>query len=532
MSLFCNSKFYRALLSFIFLLLICNYGIAQEYQYFNNRYDISGFINQDECYKIIESNNGYILAVSSNVLDSIVSRWEMNLTKIDNFGSVQFNQTIGDVSVDYRFPYIPRCLVKENSVYFAVGQMSTPSNSGFLDQGIIICLDEDLDTIWSRRFGEKNVPYDTSFIFTSLQCIDQNHLIVSGGWKPYGLKSHVYLLKTDTSGNQIWSRSFEYYDNYIEGYCVVQTIDYGFAVGCFKQIPGYPTSVDPVIIKTDSLGIEQWTKNVGGPYKDFIPMISIAQDGNIIIGTSYGDTMDTPDIPLSRINILKLDNDGNILWNKKYGLSQPNNFLRNINVQNDGSIIAVGAVFKYNPNPDRIGWIFKTDANGDSLWYREYYNLSGQDSRNYLYDVISTSDNGLIACGYVDPYPTDTGSTDTWVIKLDSIGCEFAGCDTTVGVREQGGMEAWGQGEVEVWPNPASQVISVKSSVLISGRDYSLVVYDIFGRPAPIPDPSPTRGKGEVWWSLDVSGLPPGVYFISIVEDGRRVRGGKFVVCR
>ena len=88
--------------------------------------------------------------------------------------------------------------------------------------------------------------------------------------------------------------------------------------------------------------------------------------------------------------------------------------------------------------------MLKTTANGDSLWCRKYYYLPGQESVNYLYDVISTSDNGLIACRYVDLYPPDTGSTDTWVIKLDSIGCDSAGCDTTVGVKEHGGMEAWG----------------------------------------------------------------------------------------
>ena len=247
-----------------------------------------------------------------------------------------------------------------------------------------------------KRFGENNEPFDTAFNFSCIQKINQNDMIIAEGWKPYG-----------------------------------------FIIGCFKQTPGYPSTVDPVLIKTDSLGNQEWAKNLGGPYKDSSPFVTIAHDSNILIGTSYGDTMATPDNPMSRINLIKLDNSGNIIWNRKYGESERSKYLHYVRILDDGCNISVGSVVRYNPEPDRISWILKTNDDGDSIWYREYINLAGQQSRNYLYDVIVTTDNGLIACGYVDPNLPDTGSTDTWVIKLDSIGCEWAGCDTTVGIEEE-----------------------------------------------------------------------------------------------
>jgi hypothetical protein len=51
----------------------------------------------------------------------------------------------------------------------------------------------------------------------------------------------------------------------------------------------------------------------------------------------------------------------------------------------------------------------KVNENGDSLWYREYKNLTGPNSINRLRAVIETSDNGIAACGHIIPMPPDTG---------------------------------------------------------------------------------------------------------------------------
>ena len=84
-------------------------------------------------------------------------------------------------------------------------------------------------------------------------------------------------------------------------------------------------------------------------------------------------------------------------------------------------------------------------------------------------DIIPTSDTGIIACGFVIPALPDTGIQSAWVIKLDSIGCEWAGCDTTVGIEEHGGWEEETgrpgdrekSGSLVVFPNPTSGVLSV-----------------------------------------------------------------------
>ncbi len=547
------TRLYRLKIIFLFQLftylwLIADSAVAQEYQYFNKRLDLNGMNEIDRSYNILMVENGYIIAGNSLTYSGNKYWWRNVIAKLDFEGHLLFNKDYGEDSVDYFFSPFPGYFIKSQDHFYGVGKKRTAKSDWIHDEGTLLYFDENLDTLWMKKYGENIEPYDTALLFTCLRKLINGHLIIAGAKVPDLIPTQVYLMKTDSLGNKIWDNSIAYYNFYIEAASIAQTYDSGFIIGCYKQLIGYPNTVDPVLIKTDSIGNQIWTRNLGGNFKDNSAIVCISEDSAILVGTNYADSMYTPDVAYSRINIIKLDIFGNIIWNKKYGESKPNNYLLNIRALDDSSIIAVGSIRKYNPEPDWVGWILKTNFNGDSLWYREYYILSGQQSLNYLYDIVPTLDTGFITCGYIHPFPPDTGSVDTWVIKLDSIGCEWAGCDTTVGVEEHeggeagkhGGMEAWRQGSVVVWPNPASEMLNVECSRLNAGSSYDLTVYDIFGRPAYS---STLQGGGWEGGSaagdrnrtgcvIDVSSLPPGVYFISVLEDGKQIAGGKFVVAR
>ena len=92
---------------------------------------------------------------------------------------------------------------------------------------------------------------------------------------------------------------------------------------------------------------------------------------------------------------------------------------------------------------------------------------------------------------------------------------------------------------LEVYPNPCTDQIHGRWT-MDDGRfniDWTLVIYDIFGRKALIPDPfpeysgqTPNQGKGE--FLVDVSTLPPGIYLL-VLKDGLTVKASaKFVVTR
>jgi hypothetical protein len=165
--------------------------------------------------------------------------------------------------------------------------------------------------------------------------------------------------------------------------------------------------------------------------------------------------------------------------------------------------------------------------------------------QNNEFDVYLTKLNQNLEQDTIYTRPFTYDSLCPYQIVSDTIVPDD--CGLIVGIEElgggdagkQGGMEAWGHGRFEIWPNPASSVIHGRLN-LDDGRfnrDLTLVIYDIFGRlvisSTPIIPPSGgTRGGLEGGWQINVESFPPGVY-IAILKNGvELLESRKFVVAR
>jgi hypothetical protein len=174
-----------------------------------------------------------------------------------------------------------------------------------------------------------------------------------------------------------------------------------------------------------------------------------------------------------------------------------------------------------NDYPQFVGWMLKLNLEGDSLWYREYKILDGGESENRLYDIKTTLDHGFISCGMVYPRSPDTGTRDIWVLKLDSIGCPFPLCDTTVGVVEMPFNE---KEELVIYPNPAKNWLQAAGFKLqANGR---LMIYDIYGR--KVEEIVVPEGQDQV--RIDVTGYQNGIYFAILYSDSQITDRKKFMV--
>ena len=516
----------------LFLLFIILFGFSSKAQfpYFNNRYSFCQLGNWRIADGAVEVDNGYI--ITGNTIDTIENYWRrIGIMKIDRDGNRRWSKDFGDNKADYYTGY-PGYLVKSHESGYYIAGTKAYWGSIYFGVGYLMRFDLDWDTVWTKEYNINTTePYDTSATINQMDICNNGDIILTGGYYEPSIGAKIWLIRTDSLGNIIWTNSFGN-NGLNHSYSVIQTTDGGFAIGGFWYIPGNPTATgDPIVIKTDSLGNQQWFKNLGGPHKGIKAMLSLGDDGNIIVGTVYTDFI-TGDDPRGRINIIKLDNQGNIIWNKKYGKTEIYNRLRNIRTLEDGTIIATGSVWKYNPW--LVGWVIKVNNNGDSIWYREFQLLGATNSWNKLYDIIPTSDYGFLACGYVWPFLPDTGSQDAWVIKLDSLGCEYPFCDTTVGIRETDYVVGDG---LRVYPNPANSFINfglkhtgnrlqVTGLFRAKSRNCRLEIFDLYGRKVEETVVPPWRETVRI----DVSRWNTGVYIAVLWDEDGAVGRKKFVV--
>jgi len=344
-----------ALLLSLFFIFV-SYQSTAQYTYFEKRID--HYNNFDYSRNIIVLDSGYMIA--GFTFDTVYN-WYLHLsfTKLSNTGEIQFFKEIGFEGTDM-FLGNPGSLIKYSSgKYLTAGTKRIYTTDWVHDNGMLACYNTEFDTLWTRCFDEKAAPYDTAFMFYQIKKTNDGSLIFTGLRMPKSIPSRIWLLKTDSLGNKLWERFYGEGEEYFSGYSVVQTADGGYVIGGFKFKIGYDYTGDPLIIKTDSLGNEEWRINPGNPdVEDNKVMVALAADGNIIAGTNYG-TKQTLDNRYAVVKIMKITPDGTVLWDNNYLDPGYDNILLNTTVLDNGNIITNGVVstFYIPGKPAEISWI-------------------------------------------------------------------------------------------------------------------------------------------------------------------------------
>jgi len=172
----------------------------------------------------------------------------------------------------------------------------------------------------------------------------------------------------------------------------------------------------------------QWQKCLGGMVDDYATHSIQTSDGSyVIVGAAYSSDGDVSvNYGDTDYWIVKLDGNGNLLWQKTYGGSgtdQPNYIAES----SDGGFLILGASssldgdvsFSYG-NFDV--WLIKLDVDGNLLWEKSYGG-SDSDQGNC---VIESSDLGIVITGF--SYSSDgnltvnNGLEDFWTVKTDNSG--------------------------------------------------------------------------------------------------------------
>lgn len=274
---------------------------------------------------------------------------------------------------------------------------------GLNAQVYILRVDSLGDTLWTRTYGGSEW--------------DQGDCVVVGSDGNYGIVGHtcsygsgnsdVWLLRVDTGGDTIWTSTYGG-SGTDGGTALVETQDNGFLLaGYTAQFGG---GLNAYIIRTDTLGDTLWTRAYGGASDDAFHSVDYtSSNGYIAVG--FTESFGAGNRDVYAVNI---DSSGDTLWSRTYGSIHWDEGFSVQSTSDDGYIIA--GLTLMNTGMYAQIYIVRIDSLGDTLW-------TGTYSNNFWdigYCVRETSDGGFIVVGQSGD--SEAGPWDIYMLRLDSNG--------------------------------------------------------------------------------------------------------------
>ena len=189
----------------------------------------------------------------------------------------------------------------------------------------------------------------------------------------------IWLLKLDNGGNLLWQKCLGGTGIDLPG-SIELTSSGGFIVSGYTasndgDVSGNHGGGDVWIVELNETGNILWQKCYGGSAKEGTGFIKPVPGGGYIF-TAYSNSTngDVTANNLEDIWLIRIDPVGNIIWQKCYGGSSPEEPCNVLSVT--GGFCVGGTTSSSDWSINNLGgtdgWIFKTDLNGNLLWQQTY----------------------------------------------------------------------------------------------------------------------------------------------------------------
>ncbi len=311
--------------------------------------------------------------------------------------------------------------------YIGVGS----GNNGNQAYDILIIKTDNLGVLeWMKNFGiagEKGSGY-------TIDEVSDGFIVGGGIYDPDVDRNQLFLAKINKSGGVIWEKFFP-----TDGIGAIRGIDISsddnIIITGFRNAPNtdefqgfvfIAEDSEGFVMKLDSNGNVIWDKTLnfsqGTKVREII-------DGYAVISCTWQNSGDGDNMEFS---LAKLNENGEIIWEKHLG-GLNHDHLYDFDVTSDGGFILGGHTLSYGV----VNWdylLMRVDSNGDEVWHKTFGQPRGYDP-NYIHDeaygVRQTSDGGFIivgGSGDEHSYSSSdhpTGPSDEWkvyIVKTDENG--------------------------------------------------------------------------------------------------------------
>jgi len=399
----------------------------------------------DTFQSIIKTNDdGYAILGYSNSTDGDLSNKTLAvndywLVKIDAEANLQWSKSYGGSDDD-----IGKRLIQTNDGGFALIGYSksddgdASNNEGFHDNWILK-LDASGNLEWEKSFGFSGHDHsydvvqtdDGGYFFAGFLDITASNGEGSSGKGNYLTRHGVgefWGTKLSANGTLEWRRYFGGTNN-DRAHGLVKSNDGGFVLSGFSESDDFDISspkgsYDFWVLKINSSGELVWEKSFGGTGIEISYDIAKTNDNAYVItgNTFSNDTNISKNNGKSDVWLIKIDDSGNLIWEKTFGGSEFD-AAQSVRPTKDGGFLLAGNSksndfdLTQNSGENDI-WILKTDANGNLLWQKT---IGGADL-DYGFDAIENEDGSILVVGEAlstdFPEIQSKGAMDAVLIKI------------------------------------------------------------------------------------------------------------------
>lgn len=294
------------------------------------------------------------------------------------------------------------------------------------------------------------------------------------------------LTKIDVNGNQLWEKNGITTTNYYQD--IISCKNGGYIIATTKEMESSSLlHYDYWVRRIDENGETLWEKTFGeSPYNERPTAIIELDDSFLIIGDKGRYNIST-----NTGWVLKIDKQGNKIWDKSYNCTTINGCISDKN----GYIFMVGTVYDSNGGKDIV---IKIDKNGSIIWQKNVMlrpdlpsNSGSYTQSSYYYNhslakpCLAILENNTLVYGWAqitDTYYNSGYKDDYFIFNLDSDGKllwqEHINKNFILNNHDYGGFIYIGKNTYLFYsPSTLDMIPSIKSENGRGGNDYWIIKY-------------------------------------------------------
>ncbi|MFM9052652.1 MAG: hypothetical protein ACKOKF_10130, partial [Bacteroidota bacterium] len=329
----------------------------------------------DAFRNVDEALNGGFIAVGYTA-DSLPSDTDAFVVRFNMIGDTIWTKSING-PLNRKDLFYKSCNLSNG---FAMCGYSNSYDSTFVERAYFTRMNDSGMVLWNRILELPGRSRGQDIIFTKdSNLIATGYIVDVNGFSGF-------ITKMNLNGDTLWNRRYRLPGSNFTDLNSITELSGGGFIACGQCRIG--NDFDIYLVLTDSLGNEVWSKNIGTTADENGECVSVSSEGFVICGSTDSTSTNSTTDGL----FVKTDSMGNLLASFVYGNNSVNDDFHQVSAATGGDWILSGTTRSFGPPLPNI-WVVRIDSIGAIVWNRTF----GGANHDHGYSAIQTTDGGFIA---------------------------------------------------------------------------------------------------------------------------------------